>query len=262
MLLQNDANPDAQLHSVGARGRDTARIVSFRHPDPRARALLMKPALPEEHAKYRLQIGRLWTQFSKPGNPLFQDNYSVSTYSEETVSVRLGDLLRRSAAEQPMGTSSNEHPTRTETVYGSLHNMRPSQPASLSSFPPLGTPKANPQHANKRSPFTVPTVTDPNDTNCVHSLGGKLSASFGDVGVTTWARFCKGKDSRRVTVSRGTSTAEKSMDSGQETGGKGERERKTKWMPLQLKGGQVCERVIERTQDLHILFAMGYNGQM
>jgi ankyrin repeat protein len=69
MLLERGANPDAQLQGVGARDRDTARIVSSRHPDPRARAFLMKPALPEEHAKYRLQIGRLWTQFSKPGNP-------------------------------------------------------------------------------------------------------------------------------------------------------------------------------------------------
>jgi hypothetical protein len=234
MLLQCGANLDARLHGVGARDRDTARIVSSRHLDPRVRALLMKPSLPEECAKYGLQVGRLWTQPSQSGSPLFQDNYSVSKYSEETVPVRLGDLLRRSAAEQTMEMSSNEHPTRTETVYESLHNMRPSRPTSLSSFPPLGAPKANPQHANESSPFTIPTVTDPNDTTCVHSLGRKLSASFSDVGVTTWAGVCKGKDSRRVTVSRGISTAEKSMDSGQETGGKGERERKTKWMPLQL----------------------------
>jgi ankyrin repeat protein len=51
MLLERGANPDAQLHGVGVQDRDTARIVSSRHPDPRIRALLMKPALSEDRTK-------------------------------------------------------------------------------------------------------------------------------------------------------------------------------------------------------------------
>jgi hypothetical protein len=234
MLLKRGANPDAQLHGVGTRDRDTARIVSSRHPDPRVRALLMKPALLEDRTKSGMQVGRLWTQLSQNRSPLSQDNYSVSRYSEEIFPVRLGDLLRRSASEQVMKTSSNEHPTRTEIVYGSIHNMGTSRSTSFSSFPPLRASKATPQHANKISQSIVPTVTGTNDTTWVHSLGGKSSASLGNAGVTTWVGICKEKDFRRVTVSRGTSTAEKSMDSGQETGSKGQRKRKTKWTPLQL----------------------------
>jgi ankyrin repeat protein len=234
MLLEHGANPDAQLHGVGSRDRDTARIVSSRHPDPRVRALLMKPALPEDRAKPEMQVGRFWTQPSQAGSPLFQDNYAVRKYSEEIFPVRPGDIVRQSAAEQATETSSNEHPTRMETVYGSTHNTRPSRTASFSSFPPLGAPKATPQHVNKSSQSIVPTVTGTNDTTCVYSLGGKSSASLGNAGVTTWAEVCEGKYLRKVTASRETSTPEKGMNSGQETGGKGQRKRKTKWTPLQL----------------------------
>jgi ankyrin repeat protein len=189
MLLERGANPDAQLHGIGARDRNTARIVSSRHPDPRVRALLMNPALLEDRTKSGMQVGRLWTQPLQNGSPLFQDNYSVSRYSEEIFPVRLGDLLRRSAAEQVMETSINEYPTRTETVYGSIQNMRLSRPVLFSSFPPLGAPRVTPQHTNKSSQSIVPTVTGTNDTTWVHSLRGKSSASLGNAGVTTWAEI-------------------------------------------------------------------------